>query len=147
MYVVIQNGAHQYRIQPGQFIKLEKLDLAPGKLWKCQHVLALQDKQGRLVTGTPCIEKVEVRGRVIRHGKEKKQIVFKKNRRKGYRRTYGHRQEFTEIYIELISTPSGEKMEKKISSASKTKSDENEQFLTPKKRKALSAVRENKKEK
>ncbi len=121
MYAIIQNGAHQYRIQPGQFVRLEKVDLAPGNVWKCHEVLAFQDKQGQLVTGTPCIEKAEVRGRVIRHGKGKKQLVFKKNRRKGYRRTHGHRQEFTEVYIELINTPSGEKIEKKMSSAQKVK--------------------------
>lgn len=129
MYAVIQNGAHQYRIQPGQFVKLEKLDLAPGNVWTCREVLALQDKQGQLVTGTPCIEKAEVRGLVIRHGKMKKQLVFKKKRRKGYRRTHGHRQEFTEIYIEFISAPSGESMEKKISSTRKVKSDKDEKSL------------------
>jgi large subunit ribosomal protein L21 len=140
MYAIIQNGAHQYRIQPGQFIRLEKVDLAPGKVWKCQKVLALQDKQGQFMTGTPCIEKAEVKGRVIRHGKGKKQLVFKKHRRKGYRRTQGHRQEFTEVYIELINTPSGEKMEKKMSSAQKkdTKS------LTSKQKDTSSVAEKNK---
>ena len=119
MYAVIQNGAHQYRIQLGQFVKMEKLDLAPGKLWKCGQVLALQNSEGQLMTGAPYIEKAEVSGRVIRHGKSKKVLVFKKKRRKGYRRTQGHRQEFTEIYIEALSTPSGEKMKKKLSSSLK----------------------------
>lgn len=143
MYAIIQNGAHQYRIQPGQFVRLEKVDLAPGKVWKCQEVLALQDKQGQLMTGTPCIEKAEVKGRVIRHGKGKKQLVFKKNRRKGYRRTHGHRQEFTEVYIELINTPSGEKMEKKMSSAQKGKLKD-KKSLTAKRKDTSSIEKENK---
>ena len=116
MYAIIQNGAHQYRIQPGQFIKLEKLSLAPGNVWTCSEVLALQDKRGQIVIGTPCVDRAEVRGLVIRHGKAKKQLVFKKKRRKGYRLTHGHRQEFTEVYVQLIHTPSGEKIEKKMSS-------------------------------
>ena len=148
MYAVIRNGAHQYRIQPGQFIRLEKMDLAPGNVWKCQQVLALQNKQGQLVTGTPCIEKAEVRGLVIRHGKEKKLLVFKKNRRKGYRRIQGHRQEFTEVYIELISTPSGEKIEKKISSARTVKSNKDKKSIPSKKEEEVSSVvKKNKEEK
>ena len=147
MYAIIQNGAHQYRVQPGQFVKLEKLALAPGELWKCQQVLALQDKQGHFVTGTPCIEKAEVRGKVIRHGKEKKQLVFKKKRRKGYHRTQGHRQEFTEIYVELINTPSGEKIEKKMSSDREVKSNKGKKSLAPKKEKVSSVVKKNKVEK
>lgn len=116
MYAVIEKGSHQYRIQPGQFIKTEKITLAPGEIWKCKFVLAFQDKAGVLTTGTPYVEKAEVIGRIVRHGKGKKCLVFKKKRRKGYRRTQGHRQEFTEVYIEAISTPDGEKIEKKLKS-------------------------------
>lgn len=119
MYAVIEKGSHQYRIQPGQFIKTEKMTLAPGEIWKCNLVLAFQDKAGVLTTGTPYVEKAEVIGRIVRHGKSKKSLVFKKKRRKGYRRTQGHRQEFTEIYIEAISTPNGEKVEKKLKSKEK----------------------------
>lgn len=119
MYAVIEKGSHQYRIQPGQFIKTEKMTLAPGEIWKCRLVLAFQDEAGVLITGTPYVEKAEVVGRIIRHGKSKKFLVFKKNRRKGYRRTQGHRQEFTEIYIEAISAPKGGKMEKKLRSRPK----------------------------
>ena len=119
MYAVIEKGSHQYKIQPGQFIKTEKIALAPGEIWKCGLVLAFQDEAGVLAAGTPYVEKAEVIGRIIRHGKSKKSLVFKKNRRKGYRRTQGHRQEFTEIYIEAISTPNGKKIEKKLKSRSK----------------------------
>lgn len=115
MYAVIKKGSHQYQVQPGQFVRMEKIGLAPGEIWKCGLVLTFQDKAGLLI-GTPYIEKAEVIGRVIRHGKSKKFLVFKKHRRKGYRRTQGHRQEFTEIYIEAISTPTGEKIEKKLKS-------------------------------
>ena len=118
MYAVIQNGAHQYRVQLGQFIKIEKLGLEPGQLWKCNEILAFQDQEGRLTVGSSGLKRAEVQGRVIRHGKSKKILVFKKKRRKGYRRTQGHRQEFTEIYIELMSAPSGEQVERKLTSKS-----------------------------
>ncbi len=110
MYVIIQNGVHQYRVEPGQFLKMEKIQLSEGESWKCGQVLAFQDKAGELVIGNPYVEKAEVHGRVVRHGKSKKILVFKKNRRKGYRRTQGHRQEFTEIYIEAFNTPNGKKI-------------------------------------
>ena len=117
MYAVIKNGAHQYRIKPGEFLRLEKLPLSPGKIWKCQNILAFQDGAGQFTVGSPYIKKAEVWTRVVRHGKAKKVLVFKKNRRKGYRRTKGHRQEFTEIYVEAFYTPEGKKI-----SATKRKS-------------------------
>ena len=110
MYAVIKNGAHQYRIKPGEFLRMEKLPLAPGKIWKCQNILAFQDGAGQFTVGSPYIKKAEVWTRVVRHGKTKKVLVFKKNRRKGYRRTKGHRQEFTEIYVEAFYTPEGKKI-------------------------------------
>ncbi len=113
MYAIIQKGAHQYRVEPGQFIKMEKMELDVGAVWKCREVLAFLSKEGHFTAGTPYVEKAEVSGRVVRHGKGKKSLVFKKKRRKGYRRTQGHRQEFTEIYIEVFGAPSGEKVEKK----------------------------------
>ena len=96
---------------------MEKIKLSIGKSWKSEQVLAFQNKSGELVKGDPYVKKAVVQGRVVRHGKSKKILVFKKNRRKGYRRTQGHRQDFTEIYIEAFSTPSGDKIkasEKKV---------------------------------
>ena len=118
MYMVIQNGAHQYRVKPGQFLKMERIKLSVGKSWKSEQVLAFQNKTGELVIGSPYVKKAMVQGRIVRHGKNKKLLILKKNRRKGYRRTQGHRQEFTEIYIETFNTPSGDKIKadkKKVS--------------------------------
>ena len=123
MYAIIQNGAHQYKVQLGQFLKLEKLQLSPGESWRCKQVLVFQDKEGHLVTGKPYIEKAEMKARIIRHGKDKKVLVFKKKRRKGYRRTKGHRQEFTEIYVEALNDPAGKLLEKKQSSSRKIKDE------------------------
>ncbi|MDE0119425.1 MAG: 50S ribosomal protein L21 [Bdellovibrionales bacterium] len=119
MYAVIQKGVHQYKVHLGQFLKLEKLQLRPGQNWKCQQVLLFQEEDGHLVSGQPYIKTAEVQARIIRHGKSKKVLVFKKNRRKGYRRTKGHRQEFTEVYIEALCSPSGKWLKKKYSISSK----------------------------
>ena len=110
MYVIIQNSGHQYKVQPGQFVKMPKLSLSEGSAWKCSQVLAFQGEKGEVVIGSPFVDKMEISGRVCRHGKYKKVLVFKKKRRKGYRRTQGHRQEFTEIYIESITDPKGKQI-------------------------------------
>lgn len=106
MFAVVQGLGKQYKVQPGQFIRMEKLELKEGAVWK-SPVLTFQDSKGKLYVGQPFVEKVEVVGKVCRHGRSKKVLVFKKNRRKGYRRTQGHRQDFTEVYVELIKTPTG----------------------------------------
>ena len=140
MYAVIQNGAHQYRVQPGDFIRVEKIKLSVGESWKCSEVLAFQDKKGLLITGKPFVEKAEIRAQVIRHGKSKKKLVFKKKRRKGYRKTRGHRQEFTELYICAFRAPDGETLEKPL----KKKSPPPEQESAPAKEKAKEKAKEQK---
>ena len=111
MYAIIQNGAHQYKVKAGVFLRVEKQSKSPaGQLLINDKVLALSDKEGALTLGAPYVTGAKVHFRVIRHGKSKKKLVFKKKRRKGYRRTKGHRQEFTEIYIETLSPPTGQKV-------------------------------------
>jgi len=124
MYIVIKRGSHQYRVKPGQFFRMEKLELSPGDIWQCQEVLAFQDKEGQLSLGKPYVDKAALHARVIRHGKGKKDLIFKKKRRKGYRRTKGHRQEFTELYVETFYSPSGEKVEQKLKKAKKSTSSD-----------------------
>ena len=111
MYIIVKKGSHQYRVCPGQFIKMEKIDQEVGAQWRSDQILAFKSKEGQVLIGAPYLEKSEIKGRVVRHGKSKKVLVFKKKRRKGYRKTQGHRQEFTEVYIETFCTPQGEKIE------------------------------------
>ncbi len=106
MFAIVQSGGKHYRVKPGQFIRVDLLDLEVGKKWQSQ-VLALQDSETLFQVGKPFIEKSLVKGLVVRHGKNKKVVIFKKNRRKGYRKTKGHRHSFTELFIELIATPTG----------------------------------------
>ena len=110
MYAIIQNGTHQYKAKAGTFLRVEKREEKPGDKGAFDKILAFSNKAGELLVGTPYVIGAKVCFQVIRHGKGKKKLVFKKKRRKGYRRTKGHRQEFTELYIETLSNSKGQKI-------------------------------------
>jgi large subunit ribosomal protein L21 len=98
-YAIIQTGGKQYRVRPGEVLRVEKLPLAEGETQvEFSHVLVASDASGVQI-GQPLVPGARVVARVIRHGKGKKILVFKKKRRKNYRRRYGHRQPFTEVQI------------------------------------------------
>ena len=101
MYAVIQTGGKQYRVAQGEEIKVEKLPGEVGDPVTFEHVLLTSDDENVQV-GQPYVEDSRVVGRISRHGKNKKIVVFKYKRRKGYRRKLGHRQDFTLVAIESI---------------------------------------------
>jgi len=117
MFSILRMGSRQYHVSLGSRIRVEKIDAKKGETWSSKEVLAFQDEKGAFTLGTPLVSKAEVRARVVRHGKEKKVLILKKKRRKGYRRTQGHRQNFTELYIEALANPEGKwkEVEKKVS--------------------------------
>jgi large subunit ribosomal protein L21 len=100
-YAVIRTGGKQYRVTPGEVLRIEKLDVAPGSQVEFSEVLVTSDSSG-IKVGQPVVPGAKVVARVVRQGKAKKILVFKKKRRKNYRRRYGHRQPFTEIQITAI---------------------------------------------
>ena len=101
MYAVIKTGGKQYRVQVGDVLDIEKLDAEEGKKVTFDEVLLIEDNEHILI-GTPLLEKAQVIGEVIENFKDKKVVVFKKKRRKQYRRMKGHRQLLTKIKIEKI---------------------------------------------
>ena len=101
MYAVIETGGKQYKVAPGQKLKVEKLDGNPEDQVVFDKVLLI--KGDSLQVGTPYIEGAKVVGKIIQQGRGKKIIVFKKKRRKGYHKKQGHRQYFTEVLIEEIT--------------------------------------------
>lgn len=124
MISTILVGNKQFSVRLGSRLRVEKLDVKQGDLWLGKEVLAIQKDNGEAVFGEPFINKAQVKARVVKHGKAKKVLILKKNRRKGYRRTLGHRQFFTEIHIEALSDSTGQwitKSPKKASSDVKTK--------------------------
>ena len=101
MFAIIKTGGKQYKVQVGDVFKVERLPAGAGKTALFDQVLLIGDDKETLI-GTPIIEKAVVRAAVIEDFKDKKVIVFKKKRRKGYKRTKGHRQQYTEIEINSI---------------------------------------------
>jgi large subunit ribosomal protein L21 len=98
MYAVIETGGKQYRVAQGEQVEVEKLDGAVGTRVEFDRVLMVRTDQG-VVVGHPVVEKAKVVGEVLAQGRGGRIIVFKKKRRKNYRRTRGHRQSFTRIKI------------------------------------------------
>jgi large subunit ribosomal protein L21 len=101
MFAVIKTGGKQYKVQEGDVINVEKLSMKKDKKVTFDKVLLVED-EGKTLIGTPFVENALVRAEVIENFRDKKVIVFKKKRRKQYRRTRGHRQELTRIKIEEI---------------------------------------------
>ena len=102
MYAVIRSGGKQYRVVPGQTIRLEKLTGDPGSKVQLGEVL-LVENDGKFQSGSPLLANAKVEATVLEHDRAKKIIVFKKKRKKQYRRTRGHRQDFTSVRIESIT--------------------------------------------
>ena len=101
MFAVIKTGGKQFRVQVGDILDVEKLDLEEGKKVTFDNVLLIEDDKNTLI-GTPVVEKAQVVGEVVENLKDKKVLVFKKKRRKQYRKTTGHRQLLTRVKIEKI---------------------------------------------
>lgn len=101
MYAVISTGGKQYKVRTGDTLKVERLAAEEGSTVEFDKVL-LVGKDGQVTVGTPFIEGKRVSAMVKGHGRHAKIKVVKFKRRKKYRRTYGHRQFFTEVTIESI---------------------------------------------
>jgi len=97
MFAVIKTGGKQYVVQPGDKIKVEKLETKEGETISIPDVLLVSDDK-KTEVGTPLV-KAEVEAKVLKHGKGKKVIVFKYKSKKRYSRKIGHRQPYTEIEI------------------------------------------------
>ena len=103
MYAVIREGGKQFKVQEGDIIKVPKRSEEEGKKITIKDVLLISDDESTKI-GNPIIKNAKVEAKVLKHGKDKKIIVFKYKRRKGYRRKLGHRQQFTRIEIGKILT-------------------------------------------
>ena len=104
MYAVLETGGAQFKVIEGEKVKVPKLAVNAGDKLKFEKVLLIADGDKSWV-GTPYLENVAVEAEVTKNGKLPKVIVFKKKKRRDYRRTRGHRQEFTELLISRIPTP------------------------------------------
>ncbi|WP_297057042.1 50S ribosomal protein L21 [Thermosulfurimonas sp.] len=101
MFAVIKTGGKQYKVAPGEVLRVEKLLGEPGDTVELSEVLLVAG-EGEPRVGTPLVEGARVKATILEQGRSKKIIVFKKKRRKNYKRKRGHRQYYTVLRIEEI---------------------------------------------
>lgn len=101
MYAVIETGGKQYRVTPGEAVEVETLVGEPGAEVEFDRVLAVVD--GDSVKAGSAAGSARVKGAIVEQGRGEKTIVFKFKRKKQYRRTIGHRQNFTRVQINEIT--------------------------------------------
>ena len=101
MYAIVEIAGQQFKVQKDQKIFVHRLDAEAGKKVDFDKVL-LVDNDGKITLGAPAIEGAKVTAQVEEHLRGDKVIVFKKKRRKGYKKRNGHRQSFTAITIKDI---------------------------------------------
>ena len=101
MYAVLVTGGKQYKAQVGQTLTIEKLDVATGQEVQFDQVLLINDDSS-VTVGTPTISGATVTGKVVRHDRGPKIIVFKYKPKVRYRRKTGHRQSQTHVLVKAI---------------------------------------------
>lgn len=108
MYAIVEMAGQQFKVAKDQKVYVHRLQEEEGKKVTFDKVLLLEDG-GNVTIGAPVIEGAAVEAQVVKHLKGDKVIVFKKKRRKGFKKKNGHRQYFTELLIQGISAQGGKK--------------------------------------
>jgi len=102
MYAVVKTGGRQYKVEPGQVVRVNKLDGNIGDSVSLTEVLLVKDGE-TLKAGAPLLAGATVTATVVEQDRSKKIIVFKKKRRQGYQKKQGHRQDYTALKITAIN--------------------------------------------
>lgn len=109
MYAIIETGGKQYRVAPGDVVSLEKLDGNVGQKLTFDKLLLIGGKaNSQTLIGTPYVEKALLEAEIVEQTKGEKIRTVKYRRRKGYRRTLGHRQLLTRILVTKVEDGQGE---------------------------------------
>jgi large subunit ribosomal protein L21 len=103
MYAIIETGGKQYRVEAGSTIQVESVPGEVGAQIELDRVRLVHGDAG-LIVGQPLVQGAKVTAEIVRHGRTRSITVFKKKRRKNYRRTRGHRQGFTKLLVTGIAT-------------------------------------------
>ena len=103
MYAIVNTGGKQYRVEPGDTVRVESLPGDQGDLIELEDVRLLSDDDGEVTLGAPNVDGAKVTAEVVAQGRSKKVIVFKYKAKTRYRRKQGHRQNFTELRVTDIS--------------------------------------------
>ncbi len=102
MYAVLETGSKQYRVAAGDKLEIERLETEAGKPVTFDRVL-LVNNEGKVTIGSPTVTGATVAADVVEHIRGEKKLTFKLKRRKGYRKSIGHRQELTVVKITAIN--------------------------------------------
>ncbi len=103
MYAVVETGSKQYRVSAGDTLQVERLAVEAGQPVTFDRVL-LVNNDGNVTVGSPTVTSAIVVADVVQHIRGEKKVAYKMKRRKGYRKTIGHRQELTVVKIKEIKT-------------------------------------------
>ena len=101
MLAIIEAGGKQYQVEEGRYVDIELLEDAPEAKVVFDKVVMVVDGANSKV-GQPYVEGAKINATVLKHGKEKKILVYKQRAKKGYRRKQGHRQPFTRVMVDKI---------------------------------------------
>ena len=101
MYAIIISGGKQYKVRAGEKLKVERIDVHEGSTYVVKQVLAVGEGD-QLRIGTPLVDGASVTTTIVGHGQGDKVRIFKMRRRKHYRKSQGHRQQFTELQVTSI---------------------------------------------
>jgi large subunit ribosomal protein L21 len=101
MYAVIEAGGKQIRVAPGDVVQVETIPGDVGAEVELGRVLAVMNDSNELATGS-AVSAAKVKGTIVAHGRGDKVLVFKFKRKKQYKRTIGHRQNYTEVAVSEI---------------------------------------------
>ena len=101
MYAIIEACGKQYKVEKCSIVYFEKLDAEKGKKVTFDKVLLVSDKETKI--GTPYVDGIKVEGKIVEHVKGEKIKIFKYKPKKDYRKTIGHRQNYTKVEITNIS--------------------------------------------
>jgi large subunit ribosomal protein L21 len=99
VFAIIQSGGRQVKVSPGSIITVDRVDAEPGQEVSIDQVLVLEKESGDILAGSPFVASAKVLGVVEGESRGPKIRVFKKKRRKGMRRTKGHRSTYTRVRI------------------------------------------------
>ncbi len=102
MYAIVEIAGKQFRVEKDKIIKVPYLQGEVGDTVEFDHVLILDDGKDVKI-GRPVLDDAKISAKVVEHGRDKKVLVFKKKRRKGFKKMHGHRQFFTKVQIENIA--------------------------------------------
>lgn len=130
MYAIIEACGKQYKVEEGEVVFFEKLDVEEGKKVTFDNVILVSDEKDVQI-GSPYVKGAKVEGKVVAHGKGKKIIVFKMKAKKNERTKQGHRQPYTKVEITGIKTAAkktatAEKVEKTEKTVKATKTEKAE---------------------